>query len=63
MLVLTRRMGERIMVGEDISIEVVMIEGGKVRIGIDAPRSMDVDREELRERKLEERRRAVELAR
>lgn len=49
MLVLTRRPGESIVVGEDIVITVIEIKGGQVRIGIDAPRSIDVYREEIYE--------------
>lgn len=49
MLVLTRRPGESIVVGEDIVITVIEIKGGQVRIGIDAPRSVDVYREEIYE--------------
>ena len=47
MLVLTRRPGESIVVGEDIVITVIEIKGGQVRIGIDAPRSVEVYREEI----------------
>ncbi|MDJ0496346.1 MAG: carbon storage regulator CsrA [Acidimicrobiia bacterium] len=49
MLVLTRRPGESIVVGEDIVITVIEIKGGQVRIGIDAPRSVEVYREEIYE--------------
>jgi carbon storage regulator len=49
MLVLTRRPGESIVVGEDIVVTVIEIKGGQVRIGIDAPRSVDVYREEIYE--------------
>lgn len=47
MLVLTRKKGERIMIGNDIIITVVELQPGKVRLGIEAPRSMAVYREEL----------------
>ena len=47
MLVLTRRPGESIVVGQDIVITVIEIKGGQVRIGIDAPRDVDVYREEI----------------
>jgi carbon storage regulator len=50
MLVLTRRVGEQILIGEEISITVVRIQGDKVRLGIEAPKSVAVHREELRER-------------
>ena len=47
MLVLTRRIGERIMIGEDIIIEVVEVMGQRTRLGITAPPEMIVVREEL----------------
>jgi carbon storage regulator len=47
MLRITRRAGERIMLGDDIVIEVSEVRGGTVRIGIDAPRSLPVYREEI----------------
>lgn len=47
MLVLTRRVGERICIGDGIVITVVQLSQGKVRIGIDAPPSAVVLREEL----------------
>jgi carbon storage regulator len=48
MLVLSRKVGERIWIGDDISVTVVRIAGGGVRLGIDAPASLAVVREELR---------------
>jgi len=58
-LTLWRRIGERIMIGDDIVLTVVEITQGKgkVRLGIEAPREIEVDREEVRARKLEEIRR------
>ncbi len=47
MLVLTRQVGEEICIGEDIRVRVVALRGGQVRIGIEAPRSVPVYREEL----------------
>ncbi len=47
MLIITRRPGERLVLGEDIRIEVMEIAGNTVRIGIDAPRELPVYREEL----------------
>ncbi len=47
MLVLTRKVGERILVGDEIAITVVRVTGGGVRIGIEAPNEMPVVREEL----------------
>ena len=48
MLVLSRKVGERIWIGDEISITVVRITGGGVRIGIEAPSEMPVVREELK---------------
>lgn len=53
MLVLSRKTGERIWIGDDIAVTVVRITGGGVRIGIEAPSEMPVVREELK-RKLEQ---------
>ena len=50
MLVLSRKAGERIWIGDEISVTVVRITGGGVRIGIEAPHEMPVVREELREK-------------
>ena len=47
MLIITRRAGERIMVGDDVTVEVMEIVGNSVRIGINAPRSVPVFREEI----------------
>jgi carbon storage regulator len=48
MLVLSRKVGERIWIGENISITVVRITGGGVRLGIEAPSELPVIREELK---------------
>lgn len=47
MLVLSRKVGERILLGEDIVISVVRIGPNTVKIGIDAPKDMNIVREEL----------------
>ena len=47
MLILTRRVGEALMVGEDVSITVLGVKGNQVRLGIEAPRSIAVHREEI----------------
>lgn len=47
MLVLTRRPGESIVIGDDIVITIVEVKGGQVRVGIDAPRQIRVYREEV----------------
>ena len=50
MLVLTRRINERIIIGDDIIVTVLEVHGDQVRIGIDAPRDMKVFREEVLKR-------------
>jgi carbon storage regulator len=50
MLVLTRKLGERIVIGDSIVLTVVRINGDKVRLGIEAPPEIEVHREELRRR-------------
>jgi carbon storage regulator len=60
MLVLTRKVGEGIVIGEDIRITVVELKGGGVRIGIDAPRSTKVHRLEVYERIIQENREATQ---
>ncbi|MBL8796510.1 MAG: carbon storage regulator CsrA [Planctomycetia bacterium] len=47
MLVLSRKLGEKIVIGDNISITIIDIDRGKVRLGIDAPRSVPVYRQEL----------------
>ncbi len=49
MLVLTRKKNESIIIGDSISIMVIEIRGGKVRLGIDAPREVPVHRQEVYE--------------
>ena len=51
MLVLTRREGETILIGDNVCVTVLGIKGNQVRIGIDAPREVSVDRPEVRESK------------
>jgi carbon storage regulator len=50
MLILTRRAGESLRIGNDIVLNVLEMGGGQVRIGIDAPKSVTVHREEIFER-------------
>lgn len=47
MLILTRRIGEALMVGNDVSITVLGVKGNQVRLGIDAPKDVAVHREEI----------------
>jgi carbon storage regulator len=47
MLILTRRVGESLMIGDSIAVTVLGLKGNQVRIGIDAPKSVTVHREEV----------------
>jgi carbon storage regulator len=49
MLVLTRKAGESIVIGSDVVVTVIELRGGQVRVGIDAPREVQVHREEVYE--------------
>ena len=60
MLIITRKPGERVMVGDDIVVHVMELVGGSVRIGIEAPRSVPVYREEIYAAVREENRAAAE---
>ncbi|MEI7440202.1 MAG: carbon storage regulator CsrA [bacterium] len=51
MLVLTRKIGEQIVIGDDIKIKIVEVKGKQVRVGIEAPRSVEVNREEIYQQK------------
>lgn len=50
MLVLTRRLGESITIGDDVKIVIVDIDGNQVKLGIEAPRHIEIYREELYEK-------------
>jgi carbon storage regulator len=50
MLILTRRVGETVMIGNDVTITVLGVKGNQVRIGINAPKTVSVHREEIYER-------------
>jgi carbon storage regulator len=54
MLILTRKVGETLMVGEDVTVTVMAVNGNQVRIGINAPKDVEVHREEIYERIKEE---------
>ena len=60
MLVLTRKSGESVAIGDDITIKVIEIQGGQVRLGIEAPHSTPVHREEVLARIKAEMKRAAE---
>jgi carbon storage regulator len=50
MLILSRRVGERVVIGEDISITVLRVKGNQVRLGVEAPKNIAVQREEVSDR-------------
>ena len=54
MLILTRKVNETLMVGDDVSVTVLGIKGGQIRIGINAPRDVAVHRQEVYEKILQE---------
>jgi carbon storage regulator len=62
MLIITRRAGEKVMLGDDVVIEVMEIVGNTVRIGIQAPRSVPVYREEIWDAVRAENQAAAEVA-
>ena len=50
MLILTRRVGESLRIGDEVSVTVLCIKGSQVRIGVNAPKSVSVHREEVYDR-------------
>jgi carbon storage regulator len=50
MLILTRRVGEKVMVGNDVAVTIVGVKGNQIRIGIDAPKNVAIHRKEIDER-------------
>lgn len=61
MLVLTRKLGEGITIGQDVRVVVIEIRDGQVRLGVEAPRSVQVHRDEVWARIIQENRQAAEV--
>lgn len=59
MLILTRRIGEKLIIGENVTVTVLGVKGRQIRIGIDAPRDVTVNREEIFQRIVKERERLI----
>ncbi len=55
MLILTRRVGEKLVIGENVTVTVLGVKGNQIRVGIDAPPEVLVHREEIFQRILKER--------
>ena len=55
MLILTRRVGEKLMIGDDISVTILGVKGNQVRIGVHAPSDVEIHREEIYARVRQER--------
>lgn len=62
MLVLSRKKGQSIMVGSDIEISIVDIQGDQIRLGIDAPRNIAIHRKEVFEEIIKENKQAASVA-
>ena len=60
MLILTRRVGEAVMVGDDINVTVLGVKGNQVRLGVNAPKTVSVHREEIYQRIQQEKQGKIE---
>ena len=60
MLILTRRVGEKLVIGDNVTVTVLGVKGNQIRIGVDAPPEVQVHREEIFQRILAERQEADE---
>ena len=54
MLILTRKIGESLIINDNISVSVLDVNGRQVRLGINAPKSVIIDREEVRQRRIQD---------
>jgi carbon storage regulator len=54
MLILTRKLGESIRIGDDVTLTVLSVKGNQIRLGVDAPREVEVHRQEIYDRILDE---------
>ncbi|ABR30120.1 carbon storage regulator [Thermosipho melanesiensis] len=61
MLVLARKVGESIFIGNDVEVKILKIDGGEVKIGISAPKSVRILRKELYEEIMAENKKAIEF--
>ena len=59
MLILTRRVGETLIIGDDVSVTVLGVRGNQVRLGVDAPKDVAVHREEIYQKIQDEKDNAV----
>ncbi|MCY4200098.1 MAG: carbon storage regulator CsrA [Gammaproteobacteria bacterium] len=62
MLILTRRLGESVLIGDQIRVKVLSVRGAQVRLGIDAPRDVQVNRDEVVDPDLKDEREAAREA-